>query len=164
MSISFPFVQIFFAGIIATIALDLWQMLVRGAFGIPITNWALVGRWVSYIPRGKLFHEAIGKIGAVPFETATGWLTHYAVGVLYALIYALVAASLFDGETAILTSVGFSLVALAAPWLLLQPGMGLGIFSRNAPKPALARIHTLTSHIAFGLGLYLGYELFHSAV
>lgn len=43
-----------------------------------------------------------------------------------------------------------------APWFLMQPGMGLGVLARNAPGPGIVRAHSLSSHIAFGAGLYAG--------
>ena len=44
--------------------------------------------------------------------------------------------------------------SVAAPFLLTQPGMGLGIAARRTPNPAAARRRSLTTHAIFGLGLY----------
>ena len=43
---------------------------------------------------------------------------------------------------------------LLAPFLLMQPGMGLGVASRRAPDPVAARIRSLVTHGVFGVGLY----------
>ena len=43
----------------------------------------------------------------------------------------------------------------AAPFLLMQPGMGAGIAASRTPRPAIARVHSLLNHLAFGAGLYL---------
>ena len=56
------------AGIFATIVLDLWQRVLFAATGIPPTNWAFVGRWFAYIPRGRLVHR---PIAATPAAEAT---------------------------------------------------------------------------------------------
>jgi hypothetical protein len=43
---------------------------------------------------------------------------------------------------------------VAAPFLLMQPGMGLGFAASRAPNPAAARSQSLLTHAVFGLGLY----------
>jgi hypothetical protein len=43
---------------------------------------------------------------------------------------------------------------VAAPFLLMQPGMGAGLAARRSPRPAAARLHSLVTHAVFGLGLY----------
>jgi Protein of unknown function (DUF2938) len=43
---------------------------------------------------------------------------------------------------------------VAAPFLLMQPGMGAGIAASRTPRPAAARLHSLVTHGIFGLGLY----------
>lgn len=42
-------------GIGSTIILDLWVTLVEKMLGIPQTNWGIVGRWISGIPKGTGF-------------------------------------------------------------------------------------------------------------
>jgi hypothetical protein len=51
--------QIFIAGVIATAMLDVWQQIYRLAFGTPITDWAMIGRWVGHIPQGQLVQQNI---------------------------------------------------------------------------------------------------------
>lgn len=148
--------QVILAGVIATAVLDLWQWLVKLVFGVPPTNWALVGRWFSYIPHGKLVHEGIGNSEPVPREAAMGWIAHYAVGLIYAAIYVAFAWFVLGSGPTFPSALGFGVITVIAPWLLLQPGMGLGIFARNAAKPNVVRAHSLSSHVAFGVGLYLG--------
>jgi hypothetical protein len=49
-------------------------------------------------------------------------------------------------------SVGIGTVA--APFLLMQPGMGAGIAASRMLRPAAARLHSLVTHTIFGAGLY----------
>jgi hypothetical protein len=37
----------------------------------------------------------------------------------------------------------------------MQPSFGLGVASSRAPRPAFARVKSLMTHTAFGIGLYL---------
>jgi hypothetical protein len=43
---------------------------------------------------------------------------------------------------------------VAAPFLVLQPGMGAGIAASRTPRPAAARFQSVITHAIFGLGLY----------
>ena len=43
---------------------------------------------------------------------------------------------------------------VAAPFLVMQPGMGAGIAASRTPRPASARLQSLLMHAIFGLGLY----------
>jgi Protein of unknown function (DUF2938) len=43
---------------------------------------------------------------------------------------------------------------VAAPFLLMQPGMGAGIAASRTPRPAAARVQSLLTHFIFGVGLY----------
>jgi hypothetical protein len=45
--------------------------------------------------------------------------------------------------------------SVAAPFLLVQPGMGAGIAASRTPRPAVARLQSLATHAIFGLGLYI---------
>ena len=39
-------------GIGATLVMDAWALFLRRFFGITSLNYALVGRWLGYMPRG----------------------------------------------------------------------------------------------------------------
>lgn len=148
--------EMIIVGVIAIVALDLWQLALKLLFGVPGGNWAQVGRWVSHFTRGRLYHRAIGEAEPFRYEAATGWIVHYGTGVIYAAIYLILMRDFLDREPGLLSSVLFGLATLAAPWLLMQPGMGLGIAARNAEAPWAVRGKNLMTHTVFGLGLYLG--------
>jgi len=48
----------------------------------------------------------------------------------------------------------FGLATVAAPFLLMQPGMGAGIAASRSPRPGVARVQSLLTHAVFGVGLY----------
>jgi len=147
--------QALLAGIAATVALDLWQLLVQQVFRVPATNWAMVGRWFSHLPRGTVRHQAIGEAEPVPFETATGWIANYLVGLGYAVVYLILVGPLLGTGPSLATAFGFGVVSVVVPWFFMQPCMGLGIMARKAPKPGVVRAHSFCGHVAFGVGLYL---------
>ena len=82
-------------GVGATAVLDLW-LLVLKRLGVPTGSFALIGRWVAHMARGRFSHASIAKSEPVRNELAVGWATHYAVGIVFAGI--LLSAMIIGGE------------------------------------------------------------------
>lgn len=148
--------EVIIVGVVATVVLDLWQLALRFLFGVASSNWAHVGRWVSHFTRRRIFHQAIGDAEPFRYETATGWLVHYGTGIAYAAVYLILMRDIIVREPGFVSALLFGLATVAAPWLLMQPGMGMGVAARNTPNPAAERAMNLFTHAVFGLGLYLG--------
>jgi len=146
---------IFLLGVGATAVSDVWQFLLKILFGVRPSNWTLVGRWFSYIPSGIFVHHTISDSEPVRFEAVTGWIAHYAVGIIYAALYLFLVNVVADIGPTFWSALAFGVVTVVAPLFVLHPGMGLGIFSCRAPNPNFVRIHSLSNHLAFGSGLYL---------
>src|SRR3954465_5072975 len=72
-------------GIGATLPMDLWNLFLKRNFGIPSLNYCLLGRWVRHMPGGTLRHPSIAAAPHKPFEGAVGWISHYTIGVVFAL-------------------------------------------------------------------------------
>ncbi|MCE9660702.1 MAG: DUF2938 domain-containing protein [Burkholderiales bacterium] len=148
------FAQIVVVGIGATAVMDAWlALLVR--LGVPTTSFALVGRWVAHIPRGRFAHSAIAKAEPVAFELVLGWVTHYAIGIAYAgLLVAVQGVAWLDSPT-FLPALALGVVSVAAPWFVMQPAMGAGFAARKTPAPLTNRVRSLANHTVFGFGLFL---------
>lgn len=141
-------------GIGATALMDLWLLLLQRA-GVPTMDFALLGRWVGHLFRGRFAHDAIRRAPPVRSELALGWLAHYGVGIAFAgALVAMQGASWLDTPS-MLPAVAWGLATAAAPLLLLQPAMGAGIASRRTPAPLMNSLRSLTNHAVFGLGLHL---------
>ena len=142
-------------GFIATATLDFWQLTMNATLEVPRTNWALVGRWFARISGGKIVHSSIQNADPALHEGAIGWTAHYAIGVVYAVIYLTVLQA--HGMSPDFASAAlFGTATVLAPWFILQPGMGLGVLATKAPKPGRARTMALLNHVVFGVGLFLG--------
>ena len=141
-------------GVGATAVHDAWTWL-RRAFGVAPPDWARVGRWIAWLPRGRFVHAPIAATAPVRGERVVGWLAHYAIGIAFAgVLVAFAGPGWLRAPTpgaALLTGFATAL----APFLLLQPGFGAGLFARLAPQPWRARFHTLAAHAVFGAGLFL---------
>ena len=143
-------------GIVATLAIDLWQRLLNAIAGLPPANWGLIGRWVAWFPRGVFVHRPISATASVRGEIIIGWVFHYAVGIVYAALYLTLMSLGFGTEPTLVSAVTFGLVLLVAPWFVMQPALGLGFMASHTPKPAVIRAVNVSVHAVFGVGLWLG--------
>jgi Protein of unknown function (DUF2938) len=142
-------------GIGATAVMDLWVLFLKRAFGVPSLDYALLGRWIGHLPKGRMFHDPIGRSGAIRGEAAMGWAAHYAIGIAFAaLLVGLVGTGWLE-RPGFGPAILFGLASVAAPFLVLQPAMGAGLAARRTPRPGLMRIKSLMTHASFGTGLYL---------
>ncbi|SFU52553.1 Protein of unknown function [Nitrosospira multiformis] len=73
-------------GIGGTIVLDLYAFLLQRLFGVPATNWQMVGRWLGHMPSGSFVQTNLGQVKPVPGEHALGWIFHYVIGIAYGLL------------------------------------------------------------------------------
>lgn len=144
----------FFMGLGGTIAMDIWAEVLARGFGQNRPNWANVGRWSSNALRGRVFHDDIGTVAPVSGELGLGWVVHYAVGIAYGVIWALLAGTAWLNNPTFLPVWLFALVTIGAGWFLLQPGMGLGWGLSKTPNPWKGRIMGLVAHSVFGLGMW----------
>lgn len=142
-------------GIGATAVMDLWGIARKWLLGIASPDYAMVGRWIAHMRRGRFRHDAISKAQPVRGERLIGWAAHYLIGIAFAgLLIGFWGLTWIRHPTivpALLVGVG----TVAAPFLIMQPGMGAGIAASRTPRPAVARVQSLITHAVFGLGLYV---------
>ena len=138
----------------ATVVMDGWGMVRKRVLGMPAMDYGLVGRWLAYLPRGRVRHERIAATPPVRGERLIGWVAHYLIGIAFAgVLLAFWGIDWARHPTlgpALLVGIG----SVAAPFLVMQPGMGAGIAASRTPRPNAARVQSLVTHTVFGLGLY----------
>ena len=142
-------------GIGGTIILDVYSLLMQRLFGVPATNWAMVGRWVGHVPAGRFGHENIGKAAPVSGELAIGWIVHYVIGIAYGLLLVGLCGAEWLREPTLLPPMILALGLLVAPYFIMMPGMGSGIAGAKTPKPNVTRLKSAVGHSVFGLGMYM---------
>ena len=146
-------------GVFATLVIDLWAMVLKHGFKQPTMDWGMVGRWFAYLPRGVVVHRPIGKTDSVAHEKLVGWSAHYIIGIVYAWVYMSLITLVFSMQPTLMTAVAFGLATLVAPWLILQPGLGMGVFARKTPNPGIKRLTSLSVHAIFGVALFIGWRI-----
>jgi hypothetical protein len=142
-------------GLGASVVMDLWNLFLKRAFGIPSLSYCLLGRWVGHMPSGKLRHASIATAAPVRFECIIGPVAHYAIGVMLAIGFVVIVSPDWLARPTLLPALVYGIGTVVFPFFLMQPSFGLGVASSRAPRPAFARVKSLMTHTAFGIGLYL---------
>lgn len=150
-------------GLGATLAMDLWGLLLSRAFRFPAPDYCLVGRWLRHMPAGVFMHPSISKAAPKPAECMVGWFAHYAIGVLFALALVAWATPGWLESPTLLPALIFGIVTVVFPFCVMQPAFGLGFAASKTPNPAQARLRSLMNHTVFGLGLYVSARIISSA-
>jgi len=141
-------------GIGATAVMDVWLVFLK-RLGVPTLNFALVGRWVGHLLRGRFAHAAIGRAEPIAGELAWGWLTHYGIGIAFAALLVGVQGMAWTRQPTLAPAVAVGLATVLAPLCVMQPAMGAGFASSKTPTPVENCVRSLVNHTIFGLGLYL---------
>ena len=138
----------------ATLAIDLWSLLLKRGLGIASLDFCLLGRWFLHMPAGTFRHESIKASPARPGECAIGWVAHYSIGISLAFAFLLLAPRGWLAQPTLGPALVFGLATTLIPLFVMQPALGLGIASAKTPRPAQARVKSLATHTVFGLGIY----------
>ena len=141
-------------GLGATVVMDTWSIARKRLLGTAAMNYGLVGRWLAHLARGRFQHDRIAASPPVRGESLIGWTAHYLIGIGFAAVL----LAIWGLEWARHPTLGPALIvgigSVAAPFLVMQPGMGAGIAARHTARPSAARLQSLVTHAIFGLGLY----------
>ena len=142
-------------GLGATLFMDVWALLLQRAFNIPSANYCLVGRWLCHMPEGTFAHASIAAASQKRSECAVGWVAHYAIGIMYALLLVALVSGSWLARPTLLPAMLFGVGSVLVPFLVMQPSFGLGIAASRTPRPMQARLRSLMAHTVFGVGLYV---------
>ncbi len=142
-------------GLGATLVMDLWNLFLKRAFGIPSLNYCLLGRWLLHMPEGTFRHASIAAAPRKPFECMAGLIAHYTIGVVLALGLVALASGDWLARPTLLPALLYGIVTVVFPFFIMQPAFGLGIAASKTPNPTQARLKSLMTHTVFGVGLYL---------
>jgi len=138
----------------ATALMDVWTVVRRQLLKVPTLDYALVGRWLLYLPRGRWRHDPIASTQSLPGERPVGWIAHYLTGIGFAAVLVAFGGPVWTEQPTIAPAMAVGVGSVVAPFFLLQPALGAGVAGSRTARPAMARLHSLMTHAIFGLGLY----------
>jgi len=142
-------------GIGATLIMDLWNLFLQRGFNIQSLNYCLLGRWLRHMPSGTFRHASIRAAEQKPLECTIGWIAHYSIGVVFALLFVVLVAPEWLARPTLLPVLFYGIATVIFPFFILQPSLGLGVASSRAVNPMQARLKSLVTHTVFGVGLYV---------
>ena len=142
-------------GIGATLLVDLWNVFLKRAFSIRSLNYCLLGRWLRHMPMGTFRHASIIDAPQKPFECAVGWMAHYTIGIVLALVFVLFSSGDWLVQPTLLPALLYGISTVIFPFFILQPSFGLGIASSKTLNPTQAKLKSLMTHTVFGVGLWV---------
>lgn len=144
-----------FVGLLATLTMDIWAVVLQRTLKIALPNYCFVGRWLLTMPDGKFKHDNIAASEKKQAECKVGWLFHYVVGVAYAFVLVIPTSGGWLAHPTLLPALLLGIGTVVIPFVIMQPAFGLGLAASKAPKPGQARLRSLISHASYGVGLYL---------
>ena len=142
-------------GIGATAVMDLWGIARKFLLNIPLPNYGMVGRWIAHMAHWQFHHDAIAGSPSIRGERIIGWTAHYLIGITFAALLIGLWGESWVHTPTLCAALVIGIGTVAAPFFLMQPGMGAGIASSRTRAPNSARIQSIISHTVFGLGLYV---------
>lgn len=149
-------------GIGATAVVDLWTIARTRLLGVAAPDYAMVGRWIAHMSHGRFRHQSIKAATAMRGEAVIGWTAHYLIGIGFAVLLPAFWGAEWFRNPQLGPALLVGIVAVAAPFLVMQPGMGAGFAASKTPNPVSARLHSLLSHAIFGFGLFAtGWTISH---
>ena len=145
-------------GVLATITMDV-AMVAAGRLGESASTSDrygpdVIGRWVTDSVRGRWRHGNITREPARRGELALGLLTHYLTGIVLTQVY-LLPPRRGTGRRRFLGATAFGIATAVAPFFVLFPSIGYGLFGYRSGDAARVIPITLIGHTAFGVGIGL---------
>jgi hypothetical protein len=119
----------------------------------------MIGRMAAGWMRGRFRYGHPTEMKEVANETLYGYVTHYAIGVGFAVPYVLGWDLLVGGPASPAWAVPYGVATTVASWFFVYPSMGLGALGRRSPDGLKASYSPLASHLFFGLGMAAGIAL-----
>ncbi|HJT61614.1 MAG TPA: DUF2938 domain-containing protein [Burkholderiales bacterium] len=138
----------------ATALMDVWSIARTRLLGMAPMNYGLVGRWLAWMARGRFRHDPIAASPPVRGERLIGWTAHYLIGIAFAAVLLALWGLDWARHPSLAPALVVGIGSVAAPFLVMQPGMGAGVAASRTPRPGAARVQSLVTHAVFGLGLY----------
>lgn len=141
-------------GLGATLVMDLWAALLR-RLGVPSLDFALLGRWIGHLPRGRFLHGSITRTPAVRGERLIGWSAHYSIGMAFSALLLATFGLEWARAPTLAPPLLIGVVTVLAPLLVLQPALGAGVASSRTARPVFNSLKSLITHTVFGFGLFV---------
>ncbi|MGD2123328.1 MAG: DUF2938 family protein [Gemmatimonadota bacterium] len=151
--------EVLVAGVLGTLGMDLGNLLFSRAGILSTIDVRMIGRMAAGWTRGRFRYEHPREMREVRTEKAYGYVTHYAIGVGFAVPYLLGWHVLVGGPASPAWAIAYGVATTVASWFFVYPSMGFGALGRRSPDGLRAVLSPLANHLFFGLGMAAGVAL-----
>ena len=147
------------AGVLGTLVMDSLNHLFARTGIISKIDVRMIGRMSAGWARGRFRYRNPGEMEKVENEMLYGYITHYAIGVGFAVTYMLGWDLLVGGPASPKWALVYGVATTVASHFFVLPSMGLGVFGRRSPEGIKGPLSPLANHLFYGVGIAVAVAL-----
>ena len=141
------------AGVLGTLFMDCLNHLFARTGMISKIDVRMIGRMSAGWARGRFCYDHPGEMEQFANETLIGHITHYTIGVGFAVPFVLGWSIFVGGPASPVWALVYGVATTVASLFIVYPSMGLGVFGRRSPDGIKAPLSSLANHLFFGVGM-----------
>jgi uncharacterized membrane protein YeaQ/YmgE (transglycosylase-associated protein family) len=141
------------AGVLGTLMMDSLNHLFARTGMLSKIEVGMIGRMSAGWARGRFRYRHPGEMEQVANEMLYGYITHYTIGVGFAVSYVLGWDLLVGGPVSPLWTLAYGVATTVASLFFVYPSMGLGVCGRRSPEGIRAPLSSLANHLFYGVGM-----------
>ena len=147
------------AGVLGTLAMDSLNLLFARTGMLSKIEVGMIGRMAVGWARGRFCYGHPSEMEQVANEMLYGYVTHYTIGVGFAVPYVLGWDLLIGWPASPVWALAYGVATTVASYFFVFPSMGFGVFGRRSPEGIRAPLSSLANHLFYGVGLAVGVAL-----
>jgi uncharacterized membrane protein YeaQ/YmgE (transglycosylase-associated protein family) len=141
------------AGVLGTLMMDSLNHLFARTGMLSKIEVGMIGRMSAGWARGRFRYRHPDEMEEVANEMLYGYITHYTIGVGFAVSYVLGWDLLVGGPVSPLWTLAYGVATTVASLFFVYPSMGLGVCGRRSPEGIRAPLSSLANHLFYGVGM-----------
>ena len=141
------------AGVLGTLMMDSLNHLFARTGMLSKIDMGMIGRMSAGWARGRFRYRHPDEMEEVANEMLYGYITHYTIGVGFAVPYVLGWDLLVGGPVSPLWTLAYGVATTVASLFFVYPSMGLGVCGRRSPEGIRAPLSSLANHLFYGVGM-----------
>ena len=147
------------AGVLGTLVMDSLNHLFARTGMLSKIDMGMIGRMSVGWARGRFRYRHPDEMEEVANEMLYGYITHYTIGVGFAVPYVLGWDLLVGGPVSPLWTLAYGVATTVASLFFVYPSMGLGVCGRRSPEGIRAPLSSLANHLFYAVGLAVAVAL-----
>jgi uncharacterized membrane protein YeaQ/YmgE (transglycosylase-associated protein family) len=147
------------AGVLGTLMMDSLNHLFARTGMLSKIEVGMIGRMSAGWARGRFRYRHPDEMEEVANEMLYGYITHYTIGVGFAVPYVLGWDLLVGGPVSPLWTLAYGVATTVASLFFVYPSMGLGVCGRRSPEGIRAPLSSLANHLFYGVGMAVAVTL-----